>query len=240
MANFNIQFYGTFAIFIDQLPAHFLDYTSQYDRLTEALDEEICKAAGADVEAYKEAVEKLGEAAVAAKDKVIDLNIRYVEAVKSGADQSEIDAIRAEARALNKENLKIFKFVQDTLLGLMYETPVVPHESPQKNIALMEAVIAALEEGDVVTAADEYAWAINEYFEAARCTSPEVMEIHYDMFYGEDNQDNLFWGTGKSFVPAKVSEATRSLFEIMKKGGISLGNRDLGKQSKNRELFLKN
>ena len=48
------------------------------------------------MEAYKEAVEKLGEAAVAAKDKVIDLNIRYVEAVKSGADQSEIDAIRAK------------------------------------------------------------------------------------------------------------------------------------------------
>lgn len=220
VANFNIQFYGTFAIFIDQLPAHFLDYTSQYDRLTEALDEEICKAAGADVEAYKEAVEKLGEAAVAAKDKVIDLNIRYVEAVKSGADQSEIDAIRAEARALNKENLKIFKFVQDTLLGLMYETPVVPHESPQKNIALMEAVIAALEEGDVVTAADEYAWAINEYFEWYEMYfSPEVMEIHYDMFYGEDNQDNLFWGTGKSFVPAKVSEATRSLFERYEEEG---------------------
>ena len=98
------------------------------------------------MEAYKERW-RSSESRCCNKDKVIDLNIRYVEAVKSGADQSEIDAIRAEARALNKENLKIFKFVQDTLLGLMYETPVVPHESPQKNIALMEAVIAALEEG---------------------------------------------------------------------------------------------
>ena len=93
---------------------------------------------------------------VAAKDKVIDLNIRYVEAVKSGADQSEIDAIRAEARALNKENLKIFKFVQDTLLGLMYRnTRSTPMNRHRKTLPLWEAVIAALEEGDVVTAADD-------------------------------------------------------------------------------------
>ena len=88
----------------------------------------------------------------------------------------------------------------------------------------MEAVIAALEEGDVVTAADEYAWAINEYFEWYEMYfSPEVMEIHYDMFYGEDNQDNLFWGTGKSFVPAKVSRPpVHCLNDMKKRAEISL------------------
>lgn len=212
VADFNLKFYGTFAIFIDQLPALYLDYTSQFDRLGEALNEEICKAAGADVEAYKSALKKVDKATADAKDKVTDINTRYMEALKKEADKTVIDAIRAEGKDLNKKNLKIFKFVQDTLLGLVYESPVVPHESPQDNIELMEAVIEALADGDVVTAADEYAWMINGVFEWYEMYfSPEVMDIHYDMFYGKDNQDNLFWGTDKPFVPADVSEATRSL-----------------------------
>ena len=214
VANFNLEFYGAMAIFVDQLPALYLDYTSQVDRLNDALDAEISTAAGADVGAYKAAVAKLDAAASVAKDEIIDLNARYVEAVKTGADQEAVDAIREEGRELNEKNLKIFKFVQDTILGLLYERPVVPHEGPQENIALMEATIAALSEGDVVTAADEYAWAINNVFEWYEMYfSPEVMDIHYDMFYGEDNQDNLFWGTNKAFVPADVAEATRLLFE---------------------------
>ncbi len=213
VANFNIEFYGALAVFIDQMPALYLDYTSQVDRLTATLDEEASLAAGADVAAYKAAVEKLDSASAAAKEAVMDVNIRYVEAVKAGADQGDIDAIRAEARALNKKTLGIFKFAQDALLGLMYEKPLVPHEAPQENIALMEAVVAALEEEDVVTAVDEYAWAVNNVFEWYEMYfSPEVMDIHYDMFYGKDNQDNLFWGTNKAFVPGEVSEATRSLF----------------------------
>ncbi|NLT47502.1 MAG: M28 family peptidase, partial [Clostridiales bacterium] len=213
VANFNLRFYGALAIFIDQLPALYLDFTSQFDRLTDALDEEISAASGADVEAYKAAVAKLGIAANEAKEKILDINTRYVEAVKAGADKEVIDALRMEGKELNKANLKVFKFVQDAFLGLLYERPVVPHEGPQENIALMEAIIAALSEGDVVTATDEYAWAVNNVFEWYEMYfSPEVMEIHYDMFYGEDNQDNLFWGTNKAFVPSDVSEATRSLF----------------------------
>lgn len=220
VTDFNLKFYGALAIFIDQLPALYLDFTSQFDRLTAALDEDICVAAGADVKAYKAAVEKLGKAASAAKDKVIDLNTRYAEAVKSGADQKTIDAIRAEGKELNKKNLKIFKFVQDAFLGLMYEAPMVPHEAPQRNIDLMESVIGALEDGDVVTAADEYAWAVNNVFEWYEMYfSPEVMDIHYDMFYGKENQHNLFWGTNKAFVPADVSKATRSLMSRYEESG---------------------
>ena len=31
------------------------------------------------------------------------------------------------------------------------------------------------------------------------------------MFWGPENQDNLYWGTGKTFVKADVDAATRSL-----------------------------
>lgn len=212
VADFNLKFYGSLAVFIDQLPAFYLDFTSQYDRLMNALNEKICLAAGADAEAYKNAVKKLGSAAEKAKQRILDLNIRYANAVKEGADPKLIDAVRDEGRNLNFKNLQIFKFAQDAFLGLMYEEPVVPHEAPQKNIEQMEAVIEALERGDVVTAADEYAWKVNSVFEWYEMYfSPEVMDVHYDMFYSEANGHNLFWGTNKAFVPAEVSKATRSL-----------------------------
>ncbi len=213
VADFNLKFYGALAVFIDQLPACYLDFSSQYDRLLSALNEDVSMAAGADVEGYKKALEKLSKAADLAKEKIFDVNIRYANALKSGAEQSLIDTLRTEGRVLNSENLRIFKFVQDAFLGLMYEEPVVPHEAPQRNIEEIEAVIEALESGDVVTAVDEYAWMINSVFEWYEMYfSPQVMDVHYDMFYGDANRNNLFWGTNKAFVPAKVSEATRSLF----------------------------
>jgi len=34
-----------------------------------------------------------------------------------------------------------------------------------------------------------------------------------DMFWSNDNQDNLYWGTNKNFTPANVESATRGLIE---------------------------
>ena len=42
--------------------------------------------------------------------------------------------------------------------------------------------------------------------------SPEVIAIQDDMLWGEDNQDNLYWGTDIGFTKADVDAATRSLF----------------------------
>lgn len=209
---FNLSFYGTLAMFIDQMPALMLDLSAQCDRLEAALDEEVAAGAGGDTAAYRSAVSALRAAADAHNTAIDALNLRYVQAAAGGAGAQILSAIRAEADALNTKSLAVFKTAQDSLLVLMYERPVVPHEAPQENIALMQLIIEALEAGDVVTAADEYAWAVNNVFEwYAMYFSPEVMDVHYDMFYGADNQDNLFWGTGKAFVPADVEEATRSL-----------------------------
>ena len=94
----------------------------------------------------------------------------------------------------------------------MYERPIVPHEAPQENIALCSQVIDCLREGDAATAADEYAWQINNVLEwYAMYFSPEVIDVQDAMFWGEANQGNLYWGTGRTFVKADVEEATRSL-----------------------------
>ena len=42
--------------------------------------------------------------------------------------------------------------------------------------------------------------------------SPEVIAIQDDMLWGQDNQDNLYWGTDSGFTKADVDAATRSLF----------------------------
>ena len=211
--DFNIKFYGALVSYIDKTPALYLDYTSQYDRLLGALDESICTAAGADTAAYKAALENLKTAAANAKQEIITLNDDYNAAVIAG-DTAMASSLMTQAKALNKKNLAAFKYAQDEFLGLMYEAPIVPHEAPQSNIYLMEQIITSLKSGDVVTAADEYAWQVNNILEWYNMYfSPEVMAQFNDMFWGKENADNLYWGTGRNFTPANVEAATRGLME---------------------------
>lgn len=211
---FNIKFYGALVSYIDKTPALYLDYTSQYDRLLAAFDEEFCKEAGGDSAAYLSALNELKAAAESATKKIVDLNKEYNNAVISGADPAKVSQLAQEAKALNKKNLKAFKFAQDQFLGLMYERPIVPHEAPQENIQLMQAAIKSLKAGDGATATDEYAWKINNILEwYSMYFSPEVIAQQNDMFWGKENQDNLYWGTGRNFIPANVEAATRGLIE---------------------------
>lgn len=209
---FNTKFYGSFAIYTDKSPALELNFTSQYDRLKKALSEKTATAAGADVKAYNEALEGLKVAAQKHYQKCVDLNDEYASAKNLDATEEELAAIRKEAVSLNQESLAIFKEFQNQLLGVMYEKPIVPHQAPQENIKLINKTIKALKEGDVVAAVDKYAWQINNNLEWYNMYfSPEVIAIQNDMFYGKNNQDNLFWGTNKMFTSAKVEEATRIL-----------------------------
>ncbi|MEG1929995.1 MAG: M28 family peptidase, partial [Anaerovorax sp.] len=208
--DFNIKLYGSFAIYTDKTPALPLNFTSQYDRLSASLNEEICKAAGADVEAYKAALEKLKVACEENYQGTVDFNNSYVSAKNLDATEEELVAMRQEGDAMNQKSLATFKYVQDQLLGLMYERPIVPHEAPQENIDLINSTVDCLNKGDVVKAADDYAWMVNNVLEwYAMYFSPEVIAIQNDMLYGEKNKDNLFWGTHKMFTPANVEEATR-------------------------------
>ena len=122
--------------------------------------------------------------------------------------------LKAQGVELTDQVLSAFKFAQKSLINVMYERPIVPHEAPVENISLSRSVIAALEEGDVQTAADEYAWQINNVLEWYNMYfSPEVIEILDDAFIEEENPGNLYWGTGIGFTPADVEAATRSLME---------------------------
>lgn len=210
--DFNLKYYGALAMYIDQTPALYLDFTAQYDRILASMDEDLMAKAGVDVEAYKAALEGLNTAAQTMADQVKQVNDDYAAARAEG-DTAAMAELWAQGRALTAQNLAAFQFAQKNLLGLMYERPIVPHEAPQENIQLCRDIIACLETGDVATAIDEYAWTVNNVLEwYAMYFSPEVIAIQDDMLWGEDNQDNLYWGTDIGFTKADVDAATRSLF----------------------------
>lgn len=210
--SFNIQYYGALAMYVDQTPALYLDFTAQYDRILESMDESLMEEAGVDVEAFRDALEQLNAAAGTMKNRVEAVNSAYLQAREEN-DTEKMASLWTEGKALTDQNLEAFRYAQKHLLGLMYERPIVPHEAPQENIQLCRDIIACLEDGDVATAVDEYAWTVNNVLEwYAMYFSPEVIAIQDDMLWGEDNQDNLYWGTDIGFTKADVDAATRSIF----------------------------
>ena len=211
--DFNIRYYGALAMYIDQTPALYLDFTAQYDRILASIDEEAMAAAGVDMAAFHTALEELNTAAQAMTERVKALNRDYLKAREDG-DSAAMEKLWAEGKELTAQNLQAFEFAQKNLLGLMYERPIVPHEAPQENIQLCQDIIACLEQGDVVTVVDELAWTVHNVLEYyAMYFSPEVIAIQDDMHWGEGNQDNLYWGTGINFTKADVDAATRSLYQ---------------------------
>ena len=208
---FNLKYYGVLAMYIDQSPALYLDFTAHNNRILASIDDEIMAEAGVDVAAYTAAVETLEAAAAAMKQRVEQVNAEYWQAFEQG-DTQAMDELRQQGKQLTQQNLPAFRFAQDGLLGLMYERPIVPHEAPQENIMLSQAIIELLEQGEVAQAVDEYVWMVNNVLEwYAMFFSPEVIAVQDDMMWGEGNADNLYWGTGKGFVKAEVEQATRSL-----------------------------
>ena len=217
---FNTKYYGALVLYLDRMPALYLDFTAQAERVLASLDEEVITQAGGSMSGMNDALQALRANAETLAQRVREVNSSYLEAEAAG-DSTRMADLWAQGRALTAQNLRAFGFAQDTLLGLMYERPIVPHEAPQENIQLMRQIIGSLREGDVVTAADEYAWAVNNVLEwYAMYFSPEVIRIQDDMFWSAENADSLYWGTDKSFVKADVEAATRSLIlRYEEKGG---------------------
>ena len=207
---FNLSYYGAFAMFIDQHPALYLDFTSQYDRIKKSMDRELMQEVEVDLVAFDLALENLNAKAKTMKDKIKNTNENYL--TLASTDEENKTSVRDQGRNLTSINLEAFKYAQKNLLGLMYERPIVPHEAPQENIRIIEEIIECLKKGDVVTAVDEYAWTLNNVLTWYTMNfSEEVIKIQDDMFWGESNKDNLYWGTNIGFIKAEVDDVVRTL-----------------------------
>lgn len=82
--DFNIRYYGALAMYLDQTPALYLDFSAQYDRILASMDEKAMAAAGVDAAAFHTALEKLNTAAQAMTGRVEALNWDYLKAREDG------------------------------------------------------------------------------------------------------------------------------------------------------------
>lgn len=128
-----IKTYGKLVIDLDAKAVRPLCFTDRISSFEESLAE------GADFEAV------IAEA----KDAAAALEAKMAEVEESGD--------KAAALELNKKTQEIFKILQDALVGLNFEPEnIIRHELYQDNVANLEAGIAALEEGRIQEAYDEY------------------------------------------------------------------------------------
>lgn len=206
----NLNTFGTLAIYLDQTPALELDLTATCDDLAEALDADLVAAAGGDGEAYTTALETLRTVADEWNQEIAAVNSRYQQALSEGASQEDLDAIRAEGRALNAKTLEAFRFVQDHFIGIAStSTILIKHQAYQENIALISGVVDALEQGvlgnEEGTGALDLAWMINGGTEYGYYNfSLETNARSKEALLEDSNPGNLFWGTGKGSILAET------------------------------------
>ncbi len=207
---FNAEYYGAMSMYIDQMPALYLDFTGDFDRITDAFDKDLLTEYDVDADTYEANLNAMGEAAEANAAKVKEINDGYIQAWIDG-DSDTMEALKADGKELTDKNLEAFKFVSEAFLSTMYEKPVVPHEASQININAMNKVLECLDEGDINTAVDEYVWTVNNVLEYYNWFfSPEVIEIQDKCLWNK--AENMYWGTDPSFVKADVAEASISLY----------------------------
>ena len=153
--------------------------------------------------------------------RIADINARYAGAEDSAARQ----AIRAEGAALNARTLAAFKFVQDAFIGIEFSSDVVQrHEGYLDNVVILDAVIGALEAGELSnddgTGALDVAFGLNALAEYGYYIfTPEAADmqgVHTDAALG----NSQLWGKGKGkgFVYAQTWPATVSLLQKAETG----------------------
>lgn len=115
------------------------------------------------------------------------------EALETKMASVEEEGDAEAAIALNKQTQKVYKALQDALLGLDFDPEaIIKHELYQNNVDALDSIIAALEEGNVQEAYDEYLYAVDwawyyMYFDVETCRYLE------DQLF--DNRDGT-WGEG--------------------------------------------
>ena len=215
----NIGVFGAILLTIDREPALRLDLTQACLDLDAAMEMAYAEEAGVDVQAWKDGMAAMLDAAKAHNAKIADINARYA----SAKDDAARKAIRAEGVALNAKTLEAFKFVQDAFIGIEFSSDVVQrHEGYLHNVEILDAVIEALEAGELSnddgTGALDVAYGLNALSEYGYYIfTPEAADMqgmHADAALG----NSQLWGKGKGFVYAQTWPATVSLLQKAETG----------------------
>ncbi len=214
----NIQWYGAFSIYMDKMPAMELDLTTTCDELEANLNDEIAKAAGVDVAAYKAELAKLKEAAAAHNAKIADVNARYEAAVAEGASDEEIAALRAEGNKLDAVSLKAFKEIQEQYVKADDCDVYMGHPQVNTNIELLQGTLDALDKevlwGEDGDGALDIAFNMNSYHDWYYYYFGEVVgdgsASQYDAEFVPE--ENLYWGKDRLAKVTYVGDTTYDLY----------------------------
>lgn len=169
-----IRTYGKITLDLDTLDVRPMSFTDRLKDFEESL---------ADTDEFDGLLEDGYSAAAALEEKMV--------AVEESGEKDE-------AVELNKRTQEVYKALQDSLLGLDFEPEaIVKHELYQNNIEALNDTIAALEEGNVKEAYDEYLWAVdwawyNMYFDKETCDYMEAQLFN--------NREDT-WGDGLIMYP---------------------------------------
>ena len=208
--DFNLRFYGSMAIALDQTPGLELNFVHQADRIMDSVDENAFALAGIDTASMDTAIDAFGETAHNTYNQMKQLNELYDQLKENDADEELLAKIWDSSVAANEINLKVFKMMQDNFLmlgGADCETPVVGHEQYQNNITALDESILKLQEGDVNYVVDELLWQVDDEWYAYSFSK----EVFDHVVSQTERHDNLFWATGKLLEGVDLYDTTQSL-----------------------------
>jgi hypothetical protein len=181
--------YSTILYELDKANVIPLDFTTRLEALIEDIAETCPKGAE-----LTSATEDVLETARSVKEKIAKIN--------SG------NLSKRRTRIINNNLRSTYKFAQNNLLALDWEDNVVfPHSCVQNNIALLEASIKSLSEGDIPTVIDEYLFDI-DYNWYAYAFDHETYQFFVNQTL-EGSDEKLVWGKGM------IKQGNEDLHEVI-------------------------
>lgn len=190
---FHHNMYGMLMLAYDRCAVSPLDFSTRLEALRRSMDDTILSEE--QVSALNAALDQAVIAADAAWGKVAEINENYRKALDNG-DITTADALLQESREINDAVLSAFKFAEDAFVRLTWEdVSIFPHEHSQNNLLALRGAVDALEQGDSVTAIDEYLYSVDNNWYAYDW-SRETFDYFTDYVLNQ-SADRLMWGAGR-------------------------------------------
>lgn len=217
---YSLIFYTGIAAYIDKNPAVVYDFTSRCNYMLNGVDKDTEVLAGTEnIEAYKASAEKMKAKAAEFEAKGEAINSKYAEAVKTGAGDSELRAIRSEGAEYNKKALEIFAKIQDDMIGLYGSgETAIHHQGYQYEVKRFDNLINALSDGTVTEedvllgkkingGADKYYWIFSD-----NIVSDFIMNV------SSSKRSNDNWGANETTASFDTRTAAMELISAFDSG----------------------
>ena len=175
----NIELFKQYALSLDSLAARPMNFSNRFQVMSKIYE------GSADIDSYL-------QAAAALDGKIAALNSDYAAALENN-DVEAAASLREEGLALDAATQPLFKDIFAATTAFDWEdNTVFPFEQTDVNIEALEAAIAALREGDVITALEDCLTSV-DYNWYAYSFSQETYDYMLDKMF---NKAVGTWGEG--------------------------------------------